>query len=117
MSLNVQADNLVTDVEDVLQEEADDDLEMFRSQWKRELQLDSNKTEAASGSVREELQRGEEDIEQKARDLFMLGVESEQDGRLYEAISYYKKAEKLVPNIELQAYKYFKEISNVMLKG
>ena len=36
----------------------------------------------------------------------MLGVESEQDGRLYEAISYYKKAEKLVPNIELQAYKH-----------
>merc|ERR1711874_667463 len=48
----------------------------------------------------------EDDIQKRARDLFMKGVESEQDGKLYEAISYYKKAERLVPNIELQAYKY-----------
>jgi len=96
------ADNMPGVGDDVLQE-ADDDLEMFRTQWKRE--LDSHKTEAAAG-VNVEVQHSDEDIEQRARDLFMLGVESEQDGRLYEAISYYKKAEKLVPNIELQAYKY-----------
>ena len=57
----VQADNRVTD--DL--QEADDDLEMFRTQWKRE--LDSNKTEAAAGSVKVEVQHGEEDIEQKVR--------------------------------------------------
>ena len=61
MSLYVQADNRVTD--DL--QEADDDLEMFRTQWKRE--LDSNKTEAAAGSVKVEVQHGEEDIEQKVR--------------------------------------------------
>ena len=57
----VQADNRVTD--DL--QEADDDLEMFRTQWKRE--LDSNKTEAAAGSVKVEVKHGEEDIEQKVR--------------------------------------------------
>jgi len=96
------ADNM-PDVGDVLQD-ADDDLEMFRNQWKRE--LDSQKTDAADGDGNVEVQHAEKDIEQRARDLFMKGVESEQDGKLYEAISYYKKAEKLVPNIELQAYKY-----------
>ena len=60
-SSHVQADNL-SDVGDVLQE-ADDDLEMFRSQWKRE--LDSHKTEAAAGSVNVEVQQAEEDIEQR----------------------------------------------------
>ena len=57
----IQADNL-SDVGEVLQE-ADDDLEMFRSQWKRE--LDSHKTEAAAGSVNVEVQQAEEDIEQR----------------------------------------------------
>ena len=36
----------------------------------------------------------------------MQGVDYEQSGKLYEAIQYYKKAEKLVPNIEHQAYKF-----------
>ena len=54
--------------DDVLQE-ADDDLEMFRTQWKRE--LDSHKTEATAdaGSVNVEVQQqhAEEDIEQRVR--------------------------------------------------
>ena len=57
----VQADNRVTDE----LQDADDDLEMFRTQWKRE--LDSNKTEAAAGNFKAEVQHGEEDIEQKVR--------------------------------------------------
>ena len=40
-------------------------MEMFRTQWKRE--LDSNKTEAAAGNVKVEVKHGEEDIEQKVR--------------------------------------------------
>ena len=36
----------------------------------------------------------------------MQGVEFEQDGKLFEAVRFYRKAEKLVPNIEYQAYKF-----------
>jgi len=96
------ASNLSDDGE-VLEEETETDLEVFRNQWRREL---DSKTGTAPGRTNTELQTDEDDIHRRARDLFMLGVESEQNGKLYEAISYYKKAEKLVPNIELQAYKY-----------
>ena len=44
-------------------QDADDDLEMFRNQWKRE--LDSHKTEAAAGDGSVEVQHVEEDIEQR----------------------------------------------------
>ena len=64
MALYIQADNL-SDVGDGVLQEADDDLEMFRTQWKRE--LDSHKTEAAAGSVNVEVQHAEEDIEQRVR--------------------------------------------------
>ena len=55
------------DVGDDVLQEADDDLEMFRTQWKRE--LDSNRMEAAAGSVNVEVQQqhAEEDIEQRVR--------------------------------------------------
>jgi len=79
------------------------DLEVFRSQWRREL---DSKAETTTNRSEDEVQSDEDDIQKQARDLFMLGVEAEQEGKLYEAISFYKKAEKLVPNIELQAYTY-----------
>ena len=99
----MKASNL-SEGEEVPDEET---LEEFRSQWRRELhsKVDSQ-ARPGQGDNNQEDNSHEEDIQKRARDLFMLGVESEQDGKLYEAISYYKKAEKLVPNIELQAYKY-----------
>ena len=81
----------------------EDDLEVFRSQWRREL---DSKVETQASRSEAEVHSEEDDIHKQARDLFMQGVEAEQEGRLYEAISFYKKAEKLVPNIELQAYTY-----------
>jgi len=88
----------------------DDDLELFRNQWKRELndktskKVDDSKQTGitADDNVNDE----EDDVHKKARELFMQGVDFEQDGKLYEAVQYYKKAEKLVPNIEYQAYKF-----------
>jgi len=88
----------------------DDDLEQFRNQWKKELNVKTSKnaddSKSAATNVNDSLEDEEDDVHKKARELFMQGVDFEQDGKLYEAIQYYKKAEKLVPNIEYQAYKF-----------
>jgi len=76
----------------------DDDLELFRNQWKRELndktskKVDDSKQTGitADDNVNDE----EDDIHKKARELFMQGVDFEQDGKLYEAVQYYKKSRK-----------------------
>jgi len=95
------SNSLPGNVEDV------DDLAQFRNQWKKELTV---KTVGAGDNHQDpkevEQENQEDDVHRKARDLFMQGVNYEQDGKLYEAIRYYKKAEKLVPNIERQAYKF-----------
>ena len=41
-----------------------------------------------------------QNTEEKARDLFLEGVEHEQNGDLFEAIQKYRKAVNLVPDIE-----------------
>ena len=45
----------------------------------------------------------------KARDLFLKGVEHEENGKLYEAILHYKKALHLVPDIEFKVFNFQKE--------
>lgn len=40
----------------------------------------------------------------QAKDLFLKGVENEQNGKLYEAIQYYRRAVQLVPDIEFRLY-------------
>ena len=42
----------------------------------------------------------DQNTEEKARDLFLEGVEHEQNGDLFEAIQKYRKAVNLVPDIE-----------------
>merc|ERR1711971_149190 len=48
----------------------------------------------------------EDDIHKQARTLFLQGVQYEENGKLFEAIRCYKRAEKLVPNIELETFDY-----------
>lgn len=36
--------------------------------------------------------------------LFLKGVENEQNGKLYEAIQFYRRAVQLVPDIEFRLY-------------
>jgi len=104
MANNLTGSDAVAEyVEDV------DDLAQFRNQWKKELTgktggAGENNSELQEAEVDQENQ--EDDVHRRARDLFMQGVYYEQDGKLYEAIRFYKKAEKLVPNIERQAYKF-----------
>lgn len=109
----VKQDN--TGEEDVTMEGDDtvvveDDLSSFREQWRREL---GDKTGAGSekNSQEKELQPEkeedqEDDVHVKARDFFLQGVKYEENGQLYEAVRFYKKAEKLVPNIEYQTFNY-----------
>lgn len=40
----------------------------------------------------------------QARILFLKGVQHEQEGKLYEAIQYYRRAVQLVPDIEFRIY-------------
>jgi len=85
-----------------------DDLEHFRSQWQRELK---DKTKEEIGEKQATCENNDEedeedDVHRKARDFFMKGVEFEGDGKFFDAIKYYKKAEKLVPDIENHAHKF-----------
>jgi len=85
-----------------------DDLEQFRSQWQRELK---DKTKEENGEKQATCENNDEedeedDVHRKARDFFMKGVEFEGDGKFFDAIKYYKKAEKLVPDIENHAHKF-----------
>jgi F-box protein 9 len=40
----------------------------------------------------------------QAKILFLKGVENEQNGKLYEAIQFYRRAVQLVPDIEFRLY-------------
>ncbi|KAF7656209.1 hypothetical protein LDENG_00045160 [Lucifuga dentata] len=77
------------------------ELNTFRAQWMSELKPRSR---ASDGLLRgtglkrmQELAR-----EEKARELFLRAVEEEQDGAVYEAIKYYRRAMQLVPDIEFK---------------
>lgn len=67
-----------------------DQLDAFRQQWRSELRL-------RRGGRHEEAQQ---EVEAQARALFIMGTKLEQDGALYEAVSYYRRAMQLVPDIE-----------------
>lgn len=77
-------------------------LEEFRKEWKRELEK----------SPKHLLNDGKHinpdpiphNVEDKAKVYFQMGVEYENEGKLYEAIQYYRRAVQLVPDIELRIF-------------
>merc|ERR1719315_842320 len=77
---------------------AQDDLASFREQWKKELGNKPVSSQEKESQRRELLEDDEEDQEDdihvKARQFFLQGVKYEESGKLYEAIRFYKKAEK-----------------------
>jgi len=88
-------------------EDQKDDLETFREQWRRELgRQPSDENTGGKDSVDDNQEDEEDDVHVQARALFLQGVQFEESGKLYEAIRFYKRAEKLVPNIELQTFAY-----------
>ncbi|XP_074093305.1 F-box only protein 9 [Macrotis lagotis] len=88
-------------------------LQMFRAQWMFELApgvgSSGLETRSSRGSTRGSLvkttdTKGKQDQakEEKARELFLKAVEEEQNGALYEAIKFYRRAMQLVPDIEFK---------------
>ncbi|KAI0209668.1 F-box only protein 9 [Lamellibrachia satsuma] len=76
-------------------------LDSFRQQWQDEL----NNAKAVPPSDCDEKhvhQDFQPSIKEQAKYLFLQGVSAEQNGRLYVAIQYYRRAVQLVPDIELQ---------------
>jgi len=95
-------------------EEEEDHLHNFRQQWKQELQQGGGAAGAAAAAEDQKQEKDEEqeeedledDIHKQARALFLQGVQFEESGKLFEAIRCYKRAERLVPNIELETFDY-----------
>jgi len=79
-----------------------DDLETFRNDWKRE--LDSKKAVPQQQQQQEE--EANEALHAKARAYFLQGVQYEENGKLYDAVKFYKKAVSLVPDIENETFLY-----------
>merc|ERR550519_2469738 len=85
--------------EDTEEEDEDDnDLSSFRQQWRRELR-------APRAAARQQEDQ-EDDVHKQARGLFLQGAQFEENGKLFEAIRCYKRAERLVPNIEFETFDY-----------
>lgn len=91
----------------------EDALTTFREQWQRELVLspkrDSSKA-SSSKSVEINVDFNEQTIEDKAKNLFLIGIEYEKSRKFYEAIQFYKRAVQLVPDIEFRLYESTKMI-------
>lgn len=87
-------------------------LQMFRAQWMFELtpgvgssNVESRPCRAGRSSIlKAAADKGRQELakEEKARELFLKAVEEEQNGALYEAIKFYRRAMQLVPDIEFK---------------
>uniref|UniRef100_A0A1B6H0D2 Uncharacterized protein n=1 Tax=Cuerna arida TaxID=1464854 RepID=A0A1B6H0D2_9HEMI len=88
-----------------LEQSKDEELANFRAEWRKELKsspVSQNPVSSLSPSI-STTEESETD-EEKARQLFLKGVENEQLGKLYEAIQFYRRAVQLVPDIEFRLY-------------
>uniref|UniRef100_A0A8C7LPT2 F-box only protein n=1 Tax=Oncorhynchus kisutch TaxID=8019 RepID=A0A8C7LPT2_ONCKI len=83
----------------------DVELNVFRAQWMSELKPNSASNGGNRGlsSRAADLKRKQELArEEKARELFLKAVEEEENGAVYEAIKYYRRAMQIVPDIEFK---------------
>uniref|UniRef100_A0A4W5QUQ8 F-box protein 9 n=1 Tax=Hucho hucho TaxID=62062 RepID=A0A4W5QUQ8_9TELE len=81
------------------------ELNVFRAQWMSELKPNSGSNGGNRGlsSRAADLKRKQELArEEKARELFLKAVEEEENGAVYEAIKYYRRAMQIVPDIEFK---------------
>jgi len=81
--------------------EVRDDLHQFREQWRKELEAKARESEERGDN-----QEIQDDLHIQAREYFLQGVQHEQNGKLYDAIKFYKKAVNLVPDIEKEAFQF-----------
>ncbi|CAB3235291.1 unnamed protein product [Arctia plantaginis] len=95
-NLNVQDDTQGNE------RKGEDELSMFRQQWQRELEATPTPTKEPPPAKPEDTQPLSDD--EKAKQLFLLGVELERCGKLYEAIQHYKRAMQILPDVETRLY-------------
>ncbi|XP_012260502.2 F-box only protein 9 isoform X2 [Athalia rosae] len=89
------------------QETVESTLASFREKWQRELQISPKRESSKQHPSQFTANISSEDetsTENKAKMLFLKGIEHEQTGKLYEAIQFYKRAVQLVPDIEFRLY-------------
>ncbi|XP_063772771.1 F-box only protein 9 [Pseudophryne corroboree] len=90
-----------------------EELQMFRARWMSELapgvSFSGVETQLRRGAVRGPVGKASDTKakqelakEEKARELFLQAAEQEQNGALYEAIKFYRRAMQLVPDIEFK---------------
>ncbi|XP_028173219.1 F-box only protein 9-like isoform X3 [Ostrinia furnacalis] len=87
--------------DDVQTKDTEDELALFRQQWQRELEATPTRQKKPEAPPPPEEPLSDED---KAKQLFLRGVEFERGGKLYEAIQHYKRAMQLVPDVERRLY-------------
>ncbi|XP_023684841.1 F-box only protein 9 isoform X2 [Paramormyrops kingsleyae] len=80
------------------------ELSVFRERWMSELKPTTGLKAALRGSFQCGDPKKKQDLarEETARELFLKAVEEEQNGAVYEAIKYYRRAMQLVPDIEFK---------------
>ncbi|XP_067840097.1 F-box only protein 9 isoform X1 [Heptranchias perlo] len=90
-----------------------EELNVFRAQWMSELNpngssngsnMEAGKVPGKGSSLKSSGIKGKQELarEEKAKELFLKAVEQEQNGAVYEAIKYYRRAMQLVPDIEFR---------------
>ncbi|KAF9410315.1 hypothetical protein HW555_010563 [Spodoptera exigua] len=77
---------------------ANDELAAFRQQWQRE--LEANATPKKTTPPKQKQFTEPISDEEKAKQLFLSGIEMERRGRLYEAIQHYKYSLQILPDVE-----------------
>lgn len=85
----------------------EDALISFREQWQRELEISPKREPCKthpSKAVKIDVSNDETSIENRAKNLFLKGIEYERSRKFYEAIQFYKRAVQLVPDIEFRLY-------------
>ncbi|CAH2040177.1 unnamed protein product, partial [Iphiclides podalirius] len=91
-------------VANVQTSDGDDELAAFRQQWQRELETTpSPHKDSPHQQAKLEPEESLTD-EEKAKQLFLRGVELERSGKLYEAIQHYKRSMQIIPDVETRLY-------------
>lgn len=81
-------------------------LDEFREKWQQELKPEIQKSPTSPGTQNDFTERTDEE---KATTLFIQGTEMERKGKVFEAMSLYRRAIQLVPDIEFKIYETSKK--------
>ncbi|XP_045485161.1 F-box only protein 9 isoform X2 [Pieris rapae] len=86
------------------QKDYEDELSQFRQQWQRELEASPSHHKDVTKPVPDSKDSSLQSKEDQAKSLYLLGIEMENGGKLYEAIKHYKKALQICPDVEAKLY-------------